>query len=36
MFTDDSITLDRFLEARDESFETYPEYRWISQESYSG
>ena len=27
MFTDDSITLDRFLEARDESFETYPEYQ---------
>jgi len=26
MFTDDSITLDRFLEAPAESFETYPEY----------
>jgi aminopeptidase len=26
MFTDDTITLDRFLEAPAESFETYPEY----------
>ena len=27
VFNDDAITLSRFLEARDESFETYPEYQ---------